>query len=52
MSIKLLIIAIYHKGFDLTSDLLSLGLIWWELPSNETVEVRNTPVRVEVGWWC
>jgi hypothetical protein len=32
------------------SDPSSLGLIRWELPLNETVEVRDTPVGLEVGW--
>jgi hypothetical protein len=51
MLIKLLVIAVYHKGFGPASDPLSLGLIRRELPSNETVEVRNTPVGLEVSWW-
>jgi hypothetical protein len=37
------------KKFGPASDPSSLGLMQREFPSNETVEVRNTPVEVEVG---
>jgi hypothetical protein len=51
MSIKLVIVAKYHKGLGLAGDPSSLGLIRGEVPSSEMVEAQNTPVRLEVGWW-
>jgi hypothetical protein len=40
-----------HKGFGPTGDPSSLDLIRGEVPSNEMVEVWNTPVRLGVRWW-
>jgi hypothetical protein len=50
VSIKLLVVTIYHEGLGPASDALSLGIVRRELPLNEVVEVRNAPVRLEVGW--
>jgi hypothetical protein len=47
--IKLLVVAVYHKGLGPTSDPSSLGLIQGELPLNETVEIRSAPIGLEVG---
>jgi hypothetical protein len=49
--IKLLASSINHKGLGPASDPSSLGLVRREFPSNKTIEVWNTPVRLEVGWW-
>jgi hypothetical protein len=46
---KLVVIAVCHKGLGMMSDSSSLGLIRRDLPSNETVEVRNAPVGFKVG---
>jgi hypothetical protein len=51
VSIKVFVVAKYHKGLGPESDPSSLGLIQGEVPSSEMVEVRNTPIRLEVGWW-
>jgi hypothetical protein len=50
-AIQLPTVAKYHKGFGPASDPSSLDLIRGEIPSSEMVEVRNTPVRLGVGWW-
>jgi hypothetical protein len=50
-AIQLFVVAKYHKGLGPASDPSSLGLSRGEVPSNKIVEVRNTLVRLEVGWW-
>jgi hypothetical protein len=40
-----------YKGFGPTCDPSSLSLIRGEVPSDEVVEVRDAPVRLEVRWW-
>jgi hypothetical protein len=50
-TIQLSTVAKYHKGFGPASDPSSLDFIRGEVPSSEMVEVRNTPVMLEVGWW-
>jgi hypothetical protein len=51
MALQLLVVTKYHKGLGPMSDPSSLSLIRGEVPSSEMVEVRNTLVRLEVGWW-
>jgi hypothetical protein len=50
-AVELFAVAHDHKDFGPACDSSSLSLIRGEVPSDEVVEVRDAPVRLEVRRW-